>query len=228
MKMLRSLFFPLILVLATCSQTPVAPDNNAEIEAASTEIEAASAEIEGTSIPTATSQAEANESDTVAASEQYIVQPGDVLTISVWKEENLQREVVVRPDGMLNFPLIGDLDVNGKTIEQVKIDLADKLTRFVPDPVVSVAMRSSQGYKIYVVGKVTRPGELVSNRNIDVMQALSMAGGLTPFASANKIKILRREKGVLIAIPFRYSDVRKGKKLEQNIVLRGGDVVVVP
>jgi len=158
----------------------------------------------------------------------YVVQPGDILDISVWKEKDLQKELMVRPDGGINFPLAGEISASGKTLEQLQKELASKLARYVPDPVVTVAVKESRGNKIYVVGKVNKPGEFASNRSIDVMQALSMAGGPNPYASVNKIKILRRENGVLKAIPFKYSKVEKGEDLEQNITLQGGDVVVVP
>lgn len=159
----------------------------------------------------------------------YVVQPGDILEISVWKEKDLQRDVVVRPDGGINFPLAGDLIASGRTLEQLQKDLATKLTKYFPDPVITVAIKQSLGNKIYVVGKVNKPGDYIAYRNIDVMQALSMAGGPTPYASVNKIKILRRdERGELKSIPFKYSKVEKGEDLEQNITLQGGDVVVVP
>jgi polysaccharide export outer membrane protein len=158
----------------------------------------------------------------------YVIQPGDVLQILVWKEKDLQAEFAVRPDGGMNFPLVGEILAFGKTVEQLQKEIATKLSKYVPDPVVTVVVKQSAGYKIYVVGKVSRPGEFIATRNMDVMQALSMAGGLTPYASENKIKILRRENGVLKSIPFRYSRVEKGNDLEQNIVLQGGDVVVVP
>jgi len=158
----------------------------------------------------------------------YIVQPGDVLTISVWKEKDLQGDVSVRPDGGLNFPLVGDIMASGKTVAELRKDIAAKLSKFVPDPVVTVIVKQSLGYRIYVIGKVNKPGDFPAGRDIDVMQALTMAGGPTPFASVNNIKILRRVNGELKAIPFRYSSVEKGEDLEQNIVLKGGDVVVVP
>lgn len=160
--------------------------------------------------------------------ETYIVQPGDILTISVWRERDLQGELAVRPDGGINFPLAGDIVVAGKTIEQIQKDIAAKLTKYVPDPVVTASVKQSQGNKIYVVGKVNKPGEFASNRTIDVMQALSMAGGLNPFAAMNKIKIIRRVNGEQKIFYFKYSRVEKGKDLEQNIILQGGDVVVVP
>lgn len=158
----------------------------------------------------------------------YIVQPGDVLTISVWKEKDLQGEVAVRPDGGLNFPLAGEIVAAGKTIDQLKTDIAAKLAKYVPDSVVTVMVKQSLGNKIYVIGKVTRPGEFVANRNMDVMQALSMAGGPNPYAAVNKIKILRRVNGEQKTFRFKYSRVEKGEDLEQNIILQGGDIVVVP
>jgi len=158
----------------------------------------------------------------------YVVQPGDVLQIDVWKEKDLQREIMVRPDGGMNFPLVGDVVAAGKTVEQLKNDLASKLTKYVPDPVVTVAVKQGLGNKIYVIGKVNRPGEYVATRNMDVMQALTMAGGLNPYASENKIKILRRVNGEQKTFRFKYSRVEKGEDLEQNIILQGGDIVVVP
>lgn len=158
----------------------------------------------------------------------YVVQPGDVLQIDVWKEKDLQRELMVRPDGGLNFPLIGEMVAAGKTVEQLKLDLRAKLTKYVPDPVVTVAVKQGLGNKIYVIGKVNKPGEYLATRNMDVMQALSLAGGLNPYASENNIKILRRINGEQKSFRFKYSRVSKGKDLEQNIILQGGDVVVVP
>ncbi|MHB8624141.1 MAG: polysaccharide biosynthesis/export family protein [Sulfuricaulis sp.] len=159
----------------------------------------------------------------------YQIQPGDILNIDVWKEQDLQREVTVRPDGGLNFPLVGDIDTAGKTTTELQKEITTKLVKFVPDPVVTVSVKQSLGNMIYVAGKVNKPGNFVANRDTDVMQALSMAGGLTPYASENKIKILRRdEHGVLKSIPFKYSEVEKGVNLEQDIILQGGDVVVVP
>lgn len=166
--------------------------------------------------------------ETVVARDTYVIQPGDILTISVWREEDLQGEYAVRPDGGLNFPLAGEIAASGKTIEQLQKEITGKLAKYVPDPVVTATVKQSLGNRIYVVGKVHKPGDFSVNRNIDVMQALSMAGGPTPYASVNKIKILRRINGEQKTFVFRYADVEKGKKLEQNIVLQGGDIVVVP
>jgi polysaccharide export outer membrane protein len=106
--------------------------------------------------------------------------------------------------------------------------LTDKLSAYIPDLVVSVAVLQVLGNKVFVIGQVSRPGEIIANPQIDIMQALSIAGGTTPFAEVSEIKVLRRTDQGLITIPFSYEDIEKGKKLEQNIMLKAGDVVVVP
>lgn len=159
----------------------------------------------------------------------YTVQPGDVLEVSVWKEEDLQREVLVRPDGGFSFPLAGDIVATGKTVDQLRNEIVSSLERFIPDLVVTVTVTEIRGNKIYVIGQVNDPGEFVVNPRVDVMQALSMAGGTTAFAALNDIVILRRDSsGMQRAIPFAYKDVEKGRSLDQNVMLTSGDVVVVP
>jgi polysaccharide biosynthesis/export protein len=158
----------------------------------------------------------------------YTINPGDVLGVSVWKEPDLQREVLVSPDGRLSFPLAGDLNAAGMSIEALRTELANRLSRYIPDPVVTISALQINGNKIYVLGQVARPGEFIMVRNVDVMQAIGMAGGTTAFAQLDEVKILRRSSGTQIAIPFKYSDVAEGRKLEQNILLRAGDTVIVP
>ncbi len=162
------------------------------------------------------------------------VEPGyrlgaeDVLMVSVWKDEQLTREVVVRPDGSFSFPLVGDIRALDRTVDEVRADLVTRLSKYIPNANVSVAVTKVMSYKIYVVGRVNKPGEYLIGHYTDVLQALSLAGGLTPFAAENDIKVMRRVDGEQQAIPFRYGDVRKGKDLEQNIILQRGDVVMVP
>jgi len=158
----------------------------------------------------------------------YRLQPGDVVTVSVWKEQDLQREVLVRPDGALTFPLAGEINVDGRTIEELRVALVGRLAKYVPDPVVTVAVKAIGGNRVYVIGKVSRPGEYPFSSPVDVMQALSLAGGATPFAQVNDIVILRRDNGGQRAMPFRYGDVERGKNLTQNFLLQSGDTVVVP
>ncbi len=167
--------------------------------------------------------------DPAPVRDPYRINPGDVLQISVWKEEDLTRELLVNPDGHIAFPLAGDMVAEGRTVEQLRVELVEKLSRFIPDVVVTVAALQLNGNKVYVLGQVTRPGEFVMTRTVDVMQAISTAGGTTPFAKLDEVRILRRgDQGTQIAIPFKYSDVQEGRKLEQNILLRAGDTIVVP
>jgi polysaccharide export outer membrane protein len=160
--------------------------------------------------------------------EGYALQPGDLLQVMVWKETELQAEVLIRPDGGISFPLAGDLVAAGRTVDDLRADIETRLRKLVPDAVVTVSLKVNAGNRIYVIGKVQRPGDFAINRPTDVMQALTLGGGATPFADLDAIRILRREGSQQIAIPFRYSEVERGRKLEQNIVLRSGDTVVVP
>jgi polysaccharide export outer membrane protein len=162
------------------------------------------------------------------ASGAYLVQPGDVLTITVWKETDLTGDVLVRPDFGLSFPLVGDLDAHGKTVDQLREEITARLTRYIPSPVVTVAAKTVAGNHIYVVGRVQKPGEYPMARDVDVMQALSLAGGATPFAAVNDIIILRRLSAGQIVLHFQYNDVARGQDLRQNIVLQPGDTFVVP
>ncbi len=163
-----------------------------------------------------------------ATSGGYLIQPGDVLAVVVWKEEDLKQEVLVRPDGGISFPLAGDIEAAGHTVEAVKQTIVDRIKEFIPDPVVTVLVQKTEGNAIYVLGKVMRAGAFVMQRPMDVTQALAMAGGLATFADENGISILRRTGGSQSALEFRYGDVQKGKSLDQNIMLQPGDVVVVP
>lgn len=158
----------------------------------------------------------------------YLVNSGDRLEISIWKEEGLQREVLVTPDGAFSFPLAGQLVAKGRTVNEIRAELESRLSRYIPDLVSTVTIVEVGGNAIYVIGQVNNPGSFVMNPVLDVMQALSLAGGTTPFASLKDIIILRREHGVQTAHQFNYSDVARGRSLHQNILLRSGDVVVVP
>ena len=162
------------------------------------------------------------------AQSKYLVQPNDVLNILVWKEPDLSNEVTVHPDGTFTAPLVGEVQASGRTISDIQADVAKNLNKFIPDPVVTISLEQHVENHVYVIGQVNAPGVFAVDKLPDVMQALSLAGGMTAFASLNKIRILRRNNSGQTAIPFRYSDVAKGQKLEQNIVLKDGDVIVVP
>lgn len=158
----------------------------------------------------------------------YRLGPEDVLSISVWREDGLEKETMIRPDGMLNFPLVGAIRAVGRTVEEVHDELVARLRRYIPDPVVSVSLLRIGSNRVFVIGEINKPGALVAGQYLDVMQALSLAGGFTAFADRDDIRILRRVDGQETVIDFDYDDVSKGKHLEQNILLKNGDVVVVP
>lgn len=165
-----------------------------------------------------------------SAQPSYKLNPGDVLQVDVWNEDSLTREIQVMPDGYISFPLAGNIKVGGHTSEEAAHELAKGLSKYLKDaPTVTISISKLAGNKIYVLGKVNRPGEFPINRPTDIMQALAMAGGLNTFASENNIHVLRRaEDGEQKAISFEYGDVKDGEKLNTNILLQSGDVVVVP
>ncbi len=158
----------------------------------------------------------------------YVIGPGDVLDISVWKEQALTKLVTVLPDGKISFPLVGAITAGGKNLDQLTKELEKKLSRFVPDLSLSVVVHQVNSHMVYVIGKVNKPGRFVLNSNIDVLQALAMAGGLNPFAEQGNIKIFREAGSGKKIFKFDYDDVASGKKLEENIKLKRGDIIVVP
>jgi polysaccharide export outer membrane protein len=163
----------------------------------------------------------------------YKIGPGDTLDISVYGEESLNRTgpmgaLVVRPDGKISFPLVGDVQVGGLTTAQAKEALEQSIHEYIPDAVASVGVQQLGSLQYYVVGKVNKPGMYNVSKPLTVLQALAMAGGLTPFAQESKIVILRNSGKETVHIAFNYKKIKKGQNIEQNIVLERGDVVVVP
>ena len=157
----------------------------------------------------------------------YRLNPGDELQITVFQEQGLDQKVLVRPDGMISFPLAGHVRAAGQTTQQVEAVLKRRLAQFVQNPQVTVSLAAPQGYRIYVIGQVQRPGPYAVMQPITVMQALSLAGGLTPFGDEDDIVIIRNADGTQRIIRFNYYKAKRGASLEQNITLRSGDVVVV-
>jgi polysaccharide biosynthesis/export protein len=158
----------------------------------------------------------------------YIIGPGDVLMVSIWKDESLTQEVVVLPDGTISFPLIGIIRAEDKTITELKTEIEKRIKKYVPDPVLWISVRNLNSAYIYILGRVNSPGRFLLNSRVNVLQGLAIAGGLTPFADNNDIKIFRTEDNGTKLIRFRYNDVIKGKSLEENITLKRGDVIIVP
>lgn len=158
----------------------------------------------------------------------YRILPGDKLEISVWKEAELQKPVTITPDGKLSFPLIGVIAAAGKTVDEVRVEIEKRLMTFIPEPVVTVSVTDLAG-RVYVIGQVLRAGALQTNPRINVLQALALSGGLTPFAKGDDIIVLKAgEAGQQRTLQFRFGQVAQGRSLEQNVLLESGDVVIVP
>lgn len=158
----------------------------------------------------------------------YRIHAGDLLRVTVWKEDNMDQDVLVLPDGSFVFPLIGTVTVAGLTAADLQDVVKGKLARFIPNASVTVVVKETRGNSVSVMGQVARPGEIVMNRKMTVMQALSQVGGLTNYADNSSIVIIRKSHGKDISIPFDYSAIAAGRELESNIALEPGDVIVVP
>jgi polysaccharide export outer membrane protein len=173
----------------------------------------------------------AQDSESGIETGSYKINAGDVLSLQVWNEPSLSSEQFsVRPDGFVSIPVIGEIRASKKTIVELQASIAKGLSRYLKDqPTVVVSVLASNGNLVYVLGKVGRPGAFPINGPMDVTQALAFAGGLNSFAAENKIKVLRRDdSGQQRSIKFKYGQVKDGDKLETNILLESGDVVLVP
>ncbi len=159
----------------------------------------------------------------------YLLSPGDALDITVWKEEGLQKEqFLISPDGTIVFPLIGSITAAGRSISDLKELITHKLADYIADPSVTIKLLNNQGNAVFVIGKVNKPGQVFSGRRIDVLQALSLAGGLTVFAKDSNISIQRRVGNEIKVFQFDYASVIDGDSLDQNILLEAGDTITVP
>ncbi|MEG1628309.1 polysaccharide biosynthesis/export family protein [Pseudomonas sp.] len=164
----------------------------------------------------------------VERSAAYLLNPGDVVEVSVWQEDNLRREVSVLPDGSITFPLVGQIQVAGLDTAEVEKKVATKLEQFLPDPNVSVVVKSTTGNLLYVQGKVIKPGPVQMAGPTAVLQALSMSGGLDKFADESAIKVIRLKGNSQQVLPVHYKDLISGRDMSTNIQLQAGDTLVVP
>lgn len=163
------------------------------------------------------------------ATSSYTVGPGDLLAVNVWKNEALSQKVVVRPDGFVTLPLIGDVAAGGRTVDAIASEIADRAQRFYTErPVVSVEVAELHSYRIYVLGEVSRPGEFTPRGQVTVLQAIALAGGFTRFAAPDEIQIVRRDANGERRIPFVYNQVVDNGDLRENLPLQSNDTLVVP
>jgi polysaccharide export outer membrane protein len=158
----------------------------------------------------------------------YVIGPEDELIISVWKEPDISRNVPVRPDGKISLALLNDVQATGRTPMQLGSDITDKLKNFISEPQVTVIVAKINSQRIFVVGEVPRTGSYTLLPNMTAVDAISSAGGFTPFAKRTKIYILRKENGKMTSIPFNYKEVVKNRRSDQDVVLKPGDRIVVP
>ena len=170
--------------------------------------------------------------DMVAPGE-FLLGPEDVLIVTIWKNQDLSREVVVRPDGMISMPLVGDIQATGLTANVLAKRIAERLTEYMASPIVFVQIKEVNSYFIYVLGEVAKPGKYPLKSYANVMQGISLAGGFTAYAKKNKIKVLRvagdgPNGKQQVEIPVQYDDILKGNAVPGNFFLRIGDVIVVP
>jgi polysaccharide biosynthesis/export protein len=158
----------------------------------------------------------------------YLIGPGDLLSIFVWKETDLTRDVTVMPDGRITYPLVGEIDTADLTVTGLKEKITEKLKNFISSPEVTVIIRESRSQQIYTLGKVTRPGQLQLAPSMTVLQALSAAGGCTEWADTKNIMIIRRSHGKEEMFRFNYQDILSGKDLKQNVLLEPNDTIIIP
>jgi polysaccharide export outer membrane protein len=158
----------------------------------------------------------------------YIVQPNDLLTIFVYKEPTLTGKVLVRPDGRISFPLVQDIQAAGLNPEQLKATIEQSLKQYMDVPNVTVIVDTIQSYRVFVVGKVGKPGMIVFEKPISVLQALSLAGSFLEFAKPAEIVVIRGSGEDSNLYKVNYPDLIKGINFSQNMLLKSGDVVIVP
>lgn len=176
---------------------------------------------------------EALDEATKPVSKEFLLGPEDVLEITVWRNQDLSRIVVIRPDGKISLPLIGDVQASGLSAAQVAAKIAARLTEFKENPNVSVSVKEVNSYFIYVLGEVLKPGKYPIKSYATVLQGVSLAGGFTNFASKSKMAVLRTVTSGdgnqrQIRIPVPYNELISGTGAIENFILKSGDTVVVP
>jgi polysaccharide export outer membrane protein len=182
-------------------------------------------------LPAVHARAQANspqQTSQAAVDPNYVIGPQDVLDVSVWKEVELSRVVPVRPDGKISLPLLNDVHAAGLTPAQLAAQITSGLNQFMTNPQVTVIVSQINSQRIYILGEIARAGAYNLLPGMTVLQALSNAGGFTPFSQVKDIYLLRQENGKQVKHPFNYKDVVSGKRTEQNIELKPGDTIVVP
>jgi polysaccharide export outer membrane protein len=158
----------------------------------------------------------------------YLIGPEDVLSIVFWRDKDMSADVVVRPDGKISLPLLNEVQAAGLTPEQLRAHLTAAAAKFVTEPTASVVVKEIHSRKVFITGNVTKPGTYPLIGEMNVLQFIALAGGLQEYADSKNISIMRNENGQAQALKFNYKDVIKQKHVEQNVMLKPGDTVIVP
>ena len=159
----------------------------------------------------------------------YYIGPEDVLEVIVWRNQDLSKVVTVRPDGRISLPLVGDIVATGLTPGELTAEIVTRLKQYKETPAVSVIIQQANSYGIYVLGEVGQPGRYFLKSKTTLLQAITMAGGLRPFAARNRIVVLRWEgKNREVKLKASYDDIVMKEVANQNIVLKPGDTIVIP
>jgi len=164
---------------------------------------------------------------------EFLIGPEDVLVVTVWRNQELSKEVTVRPDGKISMPLLGDVLAAGVTANVLAKRIADGLAEFMSNPTVSVQVKEVNSYYVYFLGEVSHPGKIQLKSYTTVLQGISLAGGFTTFALRNKMHVLRivangHDEPRQVHIPVPYDDMILGKNTGGNFFLKSGDIIVVP
>jgi polysaccharide export outer membrane protein len=181
-------------------------------------------------IPSVTTLAQVQQTKKSAATsgEAYVIGPGDRLSIDVWREPDLSRQVAVRLDGKISLPLIEDVVAGGLTCAELRNQLTEKYKQYVDTPVVSVTLLESHSKKVYLLGKVTKPGEYELQKEMTVLQAISLAGGFTEWADTSAVRLIRKINGQQRTFRIDYDAIVSGKDVSQNVQLEPDDTIFVP
>jgi polysaccharide export outer membrane protein len=169
------------------------------------------------------------QADSLTGKNVYRIGCGDILEITTWKEPDFSREkILVRIDGKISFPLLNDIQAEGRTPIQIKNDIEKRLQEYVSTPVVTVSVRNPASQKFYILGEIARTGEYSIVKNLTVIQAFALAGGFTEWASKKEIILFRTENGREKIIRINYKDIIKGKDFKNNLLIRANDTIIVP
>jgi polysaccharide export outer membrane protein len=162
--------------------------------------------------------------------DEYRIGPEDVLEVMVWKNTDLTRKVTVRPDGKVSLPLIGDVQASGLSTLELKTEIIQRMKEYITAPEVSVLVSEINSYYFFIIGEVAKPGKYPLKERMTVLQAISMAGGFTPFAYKNGMALLRTNPvtDAQSKIPIRYDDIVSKDDTKANLLIQSGDTILIP